>query len=135
MKIPYSQKILFLISILCASLFLPAFSVQAAYPICNNQNKQEEITYRDSILSTNFQSYQITPLPANEHNPKEDKGVYGILAFVTGYLGIFPAAIVFGIIGSQKRRKFKGLAIAGLVMGIVTLLLVLLTFAILYYYI
>ncbi len=135
MKIPYSQKRLFLISILCTLLFLPAFSVRAAYPICNTQNKQKEKNRRDNTLSTNIQSYKSAPLPINDQNQKEDKGIYGILAFVTGYLGIFPAAIVFGIIGSQKRRKLKGLAIAGLIMGIGTLLIILLIFTIIYFYV
>jgi hypothetical protein len=56
-----------------------------------------------------------------------DSGGWGIAAFVCGVLGwvVFPAlfitlSIIFGILGINK--KLKGLAIAGLVLGLIALL-------------
>jgi hypothetical protein len=56
-----------------------------------------------------------------------DSGGWGIAAFVCGILGwiVFPAlfitlSIIFGILGINK--KLKGLAIAGLVLGLIALL-------------
>lgn len=66
------------------------------------------------------------PLPEQQRTEKEDSGVYGILSLVFGLLGIFPAAIVLGVIGLEKHRKYRELALTGLILGILTLVLLLL---------
>lgn len=74
-------------------------------------------------------------LPEQEKTEKADSGVYGILALVFGLLGIFPAAIVLGVIGLEKHRQYRGLALAGLILGILTLvaLLLLIGFAFVFF--
>ena len=66
------------------------------------------------------------PLPEQQKAEKEDSGVYGILSLVFGLLGIFPAAIVLGVIGLEKHRKYRELALTGLILGILTLVLLVL---------
>lgn len=47
----------------------------------------------------------------------------GIAALVCGAVGFFPGAIVFGIIGLGKRYKNHGLAIAGIILGVLDIVL------------
>jgi hypothetical protein len=79
----------------------------------------------------------------NQTAEKEDSGIFGILSFVSIVLfvllgiagfgpGIFiliPAAIVFGAIGIGQKRKLKGFAIAGLILGIAGVILFLIVAA------
>lgn len=71
---------------------------------------------------------------------KEDSGIFGILSFVTFFLGflfagpgsliLIPIALVLAIIGLGRKRKFKGFAIAtlSLIIGFILLIfLILLT--------
>ena len=46
-------------------------------------------------------------------------GGFGITAFVCGILGVFFVAIPFGVIGWNRNRNNRGLAIAGFVLGCV----------------
>jgi hypothetical protein len=52
----------------------------------------------------------------------------GIVAFGSGFLGLFLpglnfAAILFGILGLHKGTRYRGLAVAGLILGILELFL------------
>jgi len=52
----------------------------------------------------------------------------GIVGFASGFLGLFLpglnfAAILFGILGLHKGTKYRGFAVAGLVLGILELFL------------
>jgi hypothetical protein len=73
---------------------------------------------------------------------KGDNGAFGIVSFLSIVaffllvgsasavtLLLIPMAIVFGIIGSERKRKLKGLAIAGLVGGLAIVFLILLFLA------
>jgi hypothetical protein len=55
----------------------------------------------------------------------QKSGGFGIAAFICGLLGISLLAIVFGVIGWQRDRKNRGLAIAGFVLGCVWILILL----------
>lgn len=88
-------------------LTLSASRAFAAYPI--SQDYSKEILVKE----------QITQLPGYGGNPhSEDQGIFGILALIFAVTGLFPFAIASGIIGTQNGRKFKGLARAGLLFGI-----------------
>ena len=50
---------------------------------------------------------------------EHDSPVFGIISLITGILGLGPLAIIFGCIGFSKKRKLKGLAIAGLILGVI----------------
>jgi hypothetical protein len=54
--------------------------------------------------------------------PPQKGGGFGVAAFICGILGINLLAIVFGVIGWQRDRKNRGLAIAGFVLGCVWIL-------------
>ena len=106
------MKLLFL---LLLSLVLQLTTVQssyAAYPIEQEQG-----------LKKNNQSYNARPrYVGNPHS--EDMGIFGILAIIFAVTGLFPLAIAAGIIGTQNGRKFKCLAKAGLLFGIMVGMLV-----------
>lgn len=77
----------------------------AAFPI-QEQHKAAPIVQKTSLPNRYY----------NKHS--EDNGVFGILAIIFGLTGLFPFAIACGIFGTQNGRKFKGLAKAGLILGI-----------------
>lgn len=74
----------------------------------------------------NAQNQELADKTPGKKDPKDMNG-YGIVSLVTGIAGIIafpwlaPVAIVFGAIGLNKRQK--GMAIAGFVLGIVTIVL------------
>ncbi|MGC4057395.1 MAG: DUF4190 domain-containing protein [Chitinophagaceae bacterium] len=94
---------------------------QAAFPLSRQettraQKLQQRMEKAEVLL--NAANHPETRQTSTEHSynmpvRENDSGVYGILAFVTGLLGVFPAAIVLGIIGLQTNRRFQGLAAAG----------------------
>lgn len=101
--------------------------VRAAYPIIATAKMQNEKVspYKELPPNTQLAVKKLNPADEQNTRKKEDTGIYGILAFVMGLMGIFPAAIVFGIMGLQKNRKLKGLAITGLVLGLLPLIILL----------
>ncbi|MCC6186634.1 MAG: DUF4190 domain-containing protein [Chitinophagaceae bacterium] len=108
--------------ILC--LQVPSMPAQAAYPISSTQQSKTE------KLDTKIEAFEkqelANALPAKDNKERdEDEGIFGILSFVTALMGIFPAAIVLGIIGLGRGRAQKGLATAGLVIGLIYLALIL----------
>lgn len=110
------------------SLQLPSSNTQAAFPITtSHQHKNEKFNEQLEKL----QEHQVEKtLPAdNNKAKKEDDGIYGILSFVTALLGIFPAAIILGIIGMERHREYRGLATAGFVIGLFYALIILLIIA------
>jgi len=78
----------------------------AAFPIQERQHNTLAIVQKTSLPNRYY----------NKHS--EDNGVFGILAIIFGLTGLFPFAIACGIFGTQNGRKFKGLAKAGLILGI-----------------
>jgi hypothetical protein len=98
------------ITILCLFI-LGSISLQAAIPIRSQQASSQFIPQKTSSNQILLPGYG-----GNPHN--EDKGIFGILALIFAVTGIFPLAIASGIIGTQNGRKFKGLAKAGLLFGI-----------------
>lgn len=50
-------------------------------------------------------------------------GVWGILGFVFGLLGVWPLAIGFSIVGMGRNRNSRGLAITGLILGIIWMII------------
>jgi hypothetical protein len=76
----------------------------------------------------------------NKNKPaeKEDSGVFGILSmisilfcFLVPVVAFFliPSAIILGAVGIGKKKKLRGLAMAGLILGIVFLLLIIISLA------
>lgn len=68
------------------------------------------------------------PGGADHGRPRDTSGWEGIVALVCGILGVFsfwPAfpAIVFGALGLGRGKKHHGLAMAGLILGVVAILL------------
>jgi uncharacterized membrane protein len=96
-----SRKLLFFLSIILLSI---TNNCQAAFPIAEAKKQNHIITTKQPNKYYNTHS--------------EDMGVFGILAAIFAVTGLFPLAIASGIIGTQNGRKFKGLARAGLVLGI-----------------
>lgn len=90
--------------------------------------KQSNEAYNAATISNTSieQGVQLVPHPEpstiNRNREKNDDGINGALSFLFSLFGFFPLAIIFGIIGIQKHRKLKGLAVAGLVMSLLTTL-------------
>lgn len=61
--------------------------------------------------------------------PQKLSAVFGVLSLISGILGFFvaglllgPGAIIFGIAGAKKKRKGRGMAITGIILGIVDII-------------
>ncbi|MCC6186635.1 MAG: hypothetical protein IT256_05720 [Chitinophagaceae bacterium] len=92
-------------AIVCLAFISPA--TYAAYPIAQQQANEALATTNNAAMPG---------YGGNPHN--EDQGIFGILALIFAVTGLFPLAIASGIIGTQNGRKFKGIAKAGLLFGI-----------------
>lgn len=85
-----------------------------------------------STLETNTQSEQIDEISIPISNVSNGGAGWGIAALACGFIGLLTGpigalvlgllAIVFGAIGLKK--NLKGLAIAGLILGIIELLII-----------
>ena len=83
----------------------------ASFPVTEKVESQEQVEVSNASPASNY------------------GGGWGIAAIACGFLGLFVAplllgllAIVFGALGLKKR--LRGLAIAGLILGIIELLIV-----------
>ena len=97
----------------------------AAIPIKERQQASQKLVRKindASAVQISRSLQQTDTLPAEEQESKPDSGINGSLAFAFGLLGIFPVAIILGIIGMQPHRRDRGLAIAGLVLGFLGML-------------
>jgi hypothetical protein len=84
----------------------------------------KETAPQDDTIAATSQGTQ-EKIIKQKKDPKEMNG-FGIVSLVTGIVGLYypflaPVAIVFGAIGLNKRQR--GMAIAGLVLGIVSIVL------------
>lgn len=107
------KKILFIVlSVLAVSAVC-----HASFPISEtSQTVSNQVEYFDAIHAP------LSPISSNGPG-------WGIAAIACGFVGLFvapfilgPLAIIFGALGLKK--NLKGLAIAGLVLGIVELLII-----------
>ncbi len=84
----------------------------------------ESITSPSEILKSKFTPAQDG---RNRREAKDTSGWEGIVSLVCGVLGIFTfglgsiPAIIFGALGLGRGKKNQGLALAGLILGIVTI--------------
>ena len=77
-------------------------------------------------MSTNDpETTVLTKTPAT--SPPDPINVYAVISLVAALLGLFPVAIVFGIL-AFNRSAGRGIAIAGLVLGVLELAALLLAF-------
>lgn len=119
-----ARKLFFLLIIIfSAILYSPG--IFAAIPIKERQHAGQKFVRKindASAVQISRSLQQTDTLPAEEQESKPDSGINGSLAFAFGLLGIFPVAIILGIIGMQPHRRDRGLAIAGLVLGFLGML-------------
>jgi hypothetical protein len=124
-----------LVFICLLNFFIPIKQSNAAFPIPNKECsfiKSSEKKLTTAQIEEGKMNLNITY--PNPETKKEDDGIFGILSLVFGLVGIFPAAIVLGIIGMEERRKYKGLAIAGFSLGVMSLLVFLFAVGLITYF-
>lgn len=107
--------------------FLPEKSF-AAFPISNEHRVQVE----KQDMKTRLQQKQYKAILQKEQvgnrTSAGDDGIYGILALCMGVAGwatvgfgigflLLLGAFITGIIGLNEKRKYKGMALAGLILG------------------
>jgi hypothetical protein len=86
----------------------------AAFPIKKDQKANQTFGENQQQIATLNSSQPDRYF--NTHS--EDMGIFAILAIIFAGTGLFPFAIICGTIGTQNGRKFKGLAKAGLIIGL-----------------
>lgn len=131
--------ILLLLSIIIMTGTLTIFPAQsyAAFPISNTQTekfeKQEtdiKLQKKNSIVQKKVSSTTVSG---------DDSGVYGILALLLGLVGwsiiafgsglgflLLVGALITGVVGVNPKRKLKGMAVTGLILGVAGVVLFLL---------
>jgi hypothetical protein len=131
-------KILYFLFFIVFLSAVPEYSL-AAFPIKEQQKQESGLpklyhkVNEASVRNTGRYLNQVNPAGDHEEFEKRDSGIFGSLALAFGLTGIFPAAIVLGIIGMQRHRKDRGLAIAGLVLGILTIFFIAAMFLVIIY--
>lgn len=111
----------------CACLLSVSYPCAAAFPLGSRQQQavKDRRNVSDSFLAYNVQNtviHNALRLSGEETQaPKTEQkgGGFGSAALICGVLGIWPAAIILGIIGLEKGRANRYLARAGLILGIV----------------
>lgn len=107
-----SLKLLFF---LIFNLFV--FDLFAAFPIKEQKKKvHQEYSFEQIEQAETNLALAMPGYGGNPHT--EDVGVFGILSIIFALTGLFPFAIVCGAIGTQNGRMLRGLAKAGLLLGI-----------------
>ena len=99
----------------------------AAFPVKALNN-----TTAAAVVTVHHQPSRIARLLHinDTHKPHDQRpGWPGVAAVVCGAVGFFPGAIVFGIIGLGKRYKNHGFAIAGIILGVIDIVLLVLIVA------
>lgn len=122
---------------LLAALIFSVNLCNAAFPVKETPApvSQELIAnnLRDGITETRFadntERYAPAPAPYGRRQPN-GTGAYGITAAACAFAGIFVASLplgiaatVFGIIGISPNYTMKGLAIAGIIMGVLEVII------------
>ena len=116
-----------LILLLCSINICKPIISYAAFPIAANQEEQVK-TKKQFAQKTNNHTQQ--RVVAN--NNTDDKGILGVISLILGVAGFLVStlgmalvlllgAFIAGLLGVQSTRKLKGLAIIGLILGIVGL--------------
>ncbi|MFA5781369.1 MAG: hypothetical protein WC868_03770 [Bacteroidales bacterium] len=121
----------------CDNLTGPSYSIKKSevFMIRYSNGTKDIITSNNSAPS-NTATYSNNVSDKTQKNTEEKKGGgFGITSFVLSIVGLLvagvifgPLAIIFGIIGMIK-RKLKGLAIAGLIIGIIDIIAALIIIA------
>lgn len=87
---------------------------------------KDQENYRPAELITTIKN--LTRADALRNNYGSDgsgwAGIAALCCGIAGLLLVYPAipAIIFGAIGLGRNRRFKGMAIAGLILGVLTIL-------------
>lgn len=133
------RNLIVLTILLLSTAFFSSTYSYAAFPIVksNIQGKQE---LNNQKLQLNaYQELNVKPLNSKSTSAKtgsEDLGALGIVSLVLGVVGwvafgsglgilMMVGALVTGIIGVGKNRKYKGMALAGLLLGALGILVIL----------
>lgn len=111
----------------CDNVDGPTYSIKKSevFMIKYKNGTKDIITQNNTTTSTDNSSTS-TIVDKTQKNTKEKKsGAFGIVSLATGIVGLLiasiimgPIAMAFGIVG-MINRKLKGLAIAGLIIGII----------------
>lgn len=146
------KKITILLSFLIILMTgtLTSFPTQsyAAFPISNSQVKEmekqvEEMEKQKTEIKTQKKISALQKKVSATTIGGADNGIYGILSFAMGVVGwtiawvtgigflLLLGALITGIIGVGPRKKYKGLALAGLILGAAGVLIFLLAVLIL----
>ncbi len=134
-------KLSLLIAVLCVLSF--SYSADAAFVVKRARTEEsakatttthhkERVSNRKELMN-NLTTLKNLAMHEGDHDrrPRKDtSGWEGIVALCCGILGLFTGwlaipAIIFGAIGMSHGKAHRGMAIAGLVMGIVTIVVVL----------
>lgn len=99
----------------------------AAFPIATNQEEQVKTKKQFAQKTINHTQQRVVA-----NNNTDDKGILGVISLILGVAGFLVStlgmalvlllgAFIAGLLGVQSTRKLKGLAIVGLILGIVGL--------------
>jgi uncharacterized membrane protein YkgB len=120
---------------LVAIMFMSLSRGYAAFPIQAQNSTLDTLTMQEMpAAATNIKANPSPRTTHKERNARSESAGFGIAALILGITGLVILgivcgilAIVFGIIG--MKRRLKGLAIAGLTLGIIDVVGVLLFLA------
>lgn len=101
-------------------------NLYAAFPMSDSQVEQME--KRETRIKAHKQNSLLQKKVTTGTSDGADDGIYGILALSMGVVGwatvgfgigflLLLGALITGIIGLNHRKKYKGMALAGLILG------------------